>query len=262
MGLLRATLAAAERGAVISSLRAKVLDEGKRGRDGVSDAELTPADAEREVLAFMDAVHRRIGHDLHDGLGQILVGASFMLRNLEDDVAPSLRADVQKLSATINEAITRVQSIARGLAPIRLNEVTITEALRSVCASVRGIPGVECTLDVDESAGAQSESTKLQICLIAQEAVRNALRHGNATRVEIALQSFGEHTLLTIRDNGCGIGEAVSSPGLGLQSMHYRAHVLGGSLEVVSLEGGGTLVRCLWSAQRGPAESATHRIMP
>jgi signal transduction histidine kinase len=202
---------------------------------------------EREVLALTDAVQRRIAHDLHDGLGQLLAGAALMAKGLSQRAPTTLRDDLERLVAMLNDATGRVQSIARGLAPLRLRGVSAAEALRDTCAAVLAGSGAEAVFELDPLAE-QGESVNVQMCLIAQEAVRNALRHGRATRIAIRFAREGERIVLSIQDNGAGLGSERPQPGLGLESMAARARSLGGSLAITRLEPAGTLVRGTWPA--------------
>jgi len=203
---------------------------------------------ERQVLALTDAIQRRIAHDLHDGLGQLLAGAALMAKGLSQRAPGTLREELERLVAMLNEATGRVQSIARGLAPLRLGGVSAAEALREACSAVLAGSGAEVVFEIDPRAEQQGETVDVQTCLIAQEAVRNALRHGQATRIVVGLARQDERIVLSIQDNGAGLGSQSSKPGLGLESMASRARALGGSLQVTRLEPRGTLVRGSWPA--------------
>ncbi|HEV8549128.1 MAG TPA: ATP-binding protein [Polyangiaceae bacterium] len=219
---------------------------------GTTLDEDAPSLSERDVVAVTDAVQRRIGHDLHDGLGQLLAGAAMIAKSLSQRAPAALRDDFERLVHTLNDATGRVQSIARGLAPLRLSGISASEILRDACAAVQADARVEIAFDIDPSAEHQGEAANVQMSLIAQEAVRNALRHGHATRITVRLDRDGERIVLSIHDNGAGFGVPRSRPGLGLESMEYRARALGGSLEVKAVEPGGTLVRGAWPSPLTP----------
>lgn len=202
----------------------------------------------RQVLALTDAVQRRIAHDLHDGLGQLVAGAALVAKGLSQRAPVAMREDLERLVAMLNEATGRVQSIARGLSPLRLGATSAAEALRDACSAALVGSGAQAVFEIDPRAEQQGEAVNVQICLIAQEAVRNALRHGQATRVAVGLARKDDLIVLSIQDNGAGLGIASSKPGLGLESMAFRARALGGSLELTRLEPAGTLVRATWPA--------------
>jgi two-component system sensor kinase FixL len=222
---------------------------------GLSAADLGLS--EEQLLAIADSVRHGVGRDLHDGLGQLLAGAALMARALEHQVGENLQPQLGRLVETLNDAILRVQRIARGLAPVGLQGLTTVQALESLCATVQATHAVECSLEFCASPANESEATKLQIYLIAQEAIRNALRHGKATRIEIGLELLGAQSTLTIHDNGSGVHALANAHGFGLESMLYRARALGGTLTVTRLEPHGTAVRCVWPTPEAPESAAT-----
>jgi two-component system sensor histidine kinase UhpB len=192
------------------------------------------------------AVQRRIAHDLHDGVSQLLVGAALMAKNLLEQAPPGMRPDIARLAELLDETMARVQSIARGLSPFHLGKLGVTAALRSVCAGVEANGAVKWSLEIDAASETLTEQTIVELCLIVQEAMRNAVRHGHAHSVDVRLVRYGAESVLSIADDGSGLKPDASSPGLGLESMSQRARRLGGSFEIGALARGGTLVRCVW----------------
>ncbi len=92
---------------------------------------------------------------------------------------------------------------------------------------------------------------------IAQEAVSNAVKHGRASHVWLELARRGTDVTLTIRDDGRGVpagGAAAAGAGMGLQTMAYRARIIGGTLDVRAGESGGTVVACACPASRDVVE--------
>jgi signal transduction histidine kinase len=79
---------------------------------------------------------------------------------------------------------------------------------------------------------------------IAQEALSNAGRHANASRIMVELSGDDDALLLTVEDDGCGLPAGVSGPGMGLRTMAFRAHLLQGAFGVNAGPAGGTRVSC------------------
>jgi signal transduction histidine kinase len=91
----------------------------------------------------------------------------------------------------------------------------------------------------------EENGTATHLYRIAQEAVRNAVRHGKARRIEVSLSSGGSGVVLTVSDNGIGLPEPERrGDGLGLRIMKHRAAMIGATFEIAALETGGTLVTC------------------
>jgi signal transduction histidine kinase len=106
--------------------------------------------------------------------------------------------------------------------------------------------GVPCEVVRSDRPAALSDSAATHLYRIAQEAITNAVKHGNAGHIEIACERQQQQLVLTIGDDGCGLCESAGeSGGMGLHIMRYRARSLGGELSVASRQGGGTLVRCV-----------------
>lgn len=214
-------------------------------------------DLEREAVAASELERRRIGHDLHDGLGQVLTGVSLRLQHLYNELAregsPHARA-VQGLTATIQETIAETRRVTRDLAPGLLTEQGIGEALRSLAESINNHPEVTCTVrwSIDEDVRDKKIATHL--FRIAQESINNAIRHGGAQNIDLRLERRGDLQFLEILDDGSGIPpEGQRIEGLGLKSMHYRARMLAGRLEITPRSEGGTRVLCCYPS--GPIDS-------
>jgi two-component system, LuxR family, sensor kinase FixL len=210
---------------------------------------------ELEVLRISDAERRRIGHDLHDGLGQQLTGIGLISRSLarrlrkEEHPAAETAEEITEL---IGEADEQARRLARGLVPVELTTDGLSEALRRLSQHAQRLFSIECTVDVSvESHHHQRDpDVAAHLYRIAQEAVSNAVRHGRASRVAITLTATAERLRLQVRDNGAGIPDAAfhatpgETRGMGLRIMHYRARIIGGSLSVRIGADGGTVVLC------------------
>lgn len=194
----------------------------------------------RDVFDAGVREHRRIGRDLHDGLGQHLTGVSFMLHGLAERLRAAGRpevhqaAEVQRLVAA---AISQVRDLATALNPVGAND--FATALHALAAYATAAFGVECR--VRAAAGFDVDAvTAEQLYRIAQEAVTNAIRHGGARHVEIVLQGSGAAGKLTVVDDGVGFAESDVAPGMGLRGMRQRAALVRGTVSFASTTGHGT----------------------
>jgi signal transduction histidine kinase len=84
----------------------------------------------------------------------------------------------------------------------------------------------------------------LHLYRIAQEAVNNAVKHGNAKRIRINLDRSGGIMVLSVKDDGCGFSQEGLMEGSGLKSIHYRAQAIGATIELRSHPGEGTHLIC------------------
>ncbi len=206
---------------------------------------------EREILEISGREQRRIGQDLHDSLCQHLAGIGFMGKVLERKAAtqqPIRSEDMLEIVELIDQAITLTRGFARGLNPVRLEADGLMMALIELTSNVERLFGVTCRFECDRPVFLSDDAVASHVYRIAQEALNNAIKHGKADIITIALKQEGESCVLTITDNGVGIGSVHShGKGMGLSIMQYRASMIGAVLEIKAPEAGGTLIQCVFS---------------
>jgi PAS domain S-box-containing protein len=210
---------------------------------------------EKAILDISAREQRRIGQDLHDGLGQHLTGIAFMAKVHEAKLAEqdSSEADeAAKIVKLVNEAIHKSRELARGLLPVVSDAQGLMSALQLWAAEVEDLFGVSCRFQCETPVLIHDDSMATHLYHIAQEAVNNAIKHGNAQEILIQLAADHGSGTLAIKDNGKGITEIASgTPGMGLHIMNYRAGMIGGSLEVDRDYPRGTIVTCLFPVKDG-----------
>ncbi len=203
---------------------------------------------EKKVLEVSDQEQRRIGRDLHDGLCQHLSATLFASKILEEELAgKSLpqAAQAGQIAEFINRAITQARDVARGLEPVKLAANGLMSALEELAATVRTMQRVDCVFRSETPVLIDNDAAAIHLYRIAQEAVNNAVKHAQPRRIQIGLDNSGEKITLTIKDDGVGVRLAGRQhDGMGLQTMNYRARVIGAVLDVRRDPGGGTVVTC------------------
>ena len=205
---------------------------------------------ERELLEISNREQRRIGHDLHDGVCQQLVGISYLTETLADrllEKGASESTEAERISYLIKNALSQTRGVARGLFPVRLEENGLSSALEELAANAAALFRIPCSFACENPPETVDNGIALHLYYIAQEAVANAAKHGRANNVRLTLEPLKDRYALTIQDDGAGFSLAgAPHTGMGLRIMHYRARVIGATLEVNSRPGGGTTVRCLF----------------
>lgn len=204
---------------------------------------------ERAVLEAVNREHYRIGNDLHDGLGQELTGVALMLRGVAGRLTaeyPPILPEVESIMQLVNNAIESTRALARGLSPVNLERGGLKDALDGLAMHASELYGVYvvCTY---RGAGAEPLNPELanHLYRIAQEAVRNAVRHGQARSIRLHLHVSRAKVRLTITDDGSGLPDnAMDAPGMGLKIMSYRARMLGGDLRFERGESQGVRIVC------------------
>jgi PAS domain S-box-containing protein len=205
---------------------------------------------EKTILEVSGREQRRIGQDLHDGLGQHLTGIAFMSKVQEQKLvekdAPEA-GDAAKIVHLVNEAIHKTRELARGLLPVVSDAEGLMSALQQWAGEVEDLFAVRCRFQCFTPVLIHDDTVATHLYYVAREAVNNAIKHGHAREIVIRLDADEHQGALTIQDNGCGIPEiAAGNKGMGLHLMNYRARIVGGSLEVQRVPTGGTMVTCLF----------------
>ncbi|MBW3540125.1 MAG: histidine kinase, partial [Planctomycetes bacterium] len=150
-----------------------------------------------------------------------------------------------ELTELILDAQNGARRLAKGLFPVEVDAAGLMAALRELADSV-GQNGVECIFECDSVVAVSRNDVATHLFRIAQEAVNNSVRHGQAQHVTIRLSGEGETLSLEIIDDGCGLPDdfAERSGGMGLRIMRYRAGAIGAAFDVRPADGCGTHVTC------------------
>ena len=215
---------------------------------------------EKEILEISNREQRRIGHDLHDGVCQLLAGVAYRIDILADQLQEKNMAEfseAERVGSLINEAIKQTRGVARGLFPVQLEENGLVWALEDLVTNAGNIFRIKCDLSFAKPFPIVESGAALHLYYIVQEAVLNAAKHGNATQINIALTCQGDRFMLTIQDDGAGFEmTGGNSTGMGIRIMRYRARVIGATLDLKSRPGQGTQVTCVFYAapQKGGKE--------
>ena len=202
---------------------------------------------EKEVLEVTGRERYRIGKYLHDDLGQHIVGVEVMCSLLEKRLRSQKNPEVQPLEEIgiyLREAHEKARSMASTLCPVRLEEHGLHSAISELVSKIEKMYGVSCRFqNLIKDIKIYNSQIAINMYYIVQEAINNALRHGEAENIDITYSSNQGKIYLSIEDDGAGFSlpESVSS-GMGLNLMKYRARAIGGTLEVTSSPGSGTSV--------------------
>jgi PAS domain S-box-containing protein len=241
---------------------APILDEQGRYAGAVAGVlDVTERFAlERVVRDISEREQRRIGEDLHDGLGQMLtaieLSCSLLKQDLPSDL-PDLQNQAAQMGERLREAIRQTRTLALGLTGFRLTSHGLCTALTELAQSISSLGRLRCRFDCPEPVSLHDPVIDIHLYRIAQEAVHNAVKHAQGSQVRICLTQAAGALRLQVSDDGTGLPgrSEAPNPGMGLQVMRHRASIIGAQLSVESSPGQGVTVTCL--CQRGDAEAGS-----
>ena len=224
---------------------------------------------EHQIIEASANEQRRIGQDLHDGLCQDLIGiafqADFAARNVSA-FSPDDGELVRQIAASVRNSATQARRLSHGLNPVDLAGGGLPVALEALSRRVTESFKIDCTFKWDHETEIDQEVVATHMFRIAQEAISNAIKHGNARRVELKLACESGRVTLGVRDNGKGFSAQLkvrraphsqdTSSGIGMHTMRYRANMIGAVLDINSRPGKGTLLKCSL-VNRGPNRRTT-----
>lgn len=204
----------------------------------------------REVIEAEIRERRRIGEELHDGLGQILSMIKLRLTSIseKDDSIPGKNKEkITDIILLTDQAFSELRTISHNMAPIFLQERGLAAALRDQLDRISKsnnykvyffAEGIEKTLDPF------LESTLYRI---AQEMLNNIIKHAKATEIYLQVISDGQEVTLIAEDNGKGfeMNDDSGTKGIGLKNIFSRAENLGGHVLIDSAPNRGTILTVL-----------------
>ena len=210
---------------------------------------------EVEVAHLVEAERVQLGMELHDNLCQQIAATamltSTLAKRLRDQDSP-LADMAGRLVTSLSQAGDDAHALARGLLPVQVEADGLMVALAGLARRTEEMQGVACAFECAAPVPVASNAIATHLFRIAQEALNNALKHGQARHIVVTLTQQDGMTL-TVYDDGAGIPpEKQRAPGSGLRIMAYRARIIGAELSVTPAPAGGTLVRCTLKKGDGP----------
>ena len=202
-----------------------------------------------KVVVAQEEERRRIAHEVHDGIAQLIVSAKQHVDTARDVATtdPDRAArETGRAAERLERAIIETRRVLHALRPSAVDSVGLVEAMR-LALDEAGREAGWSTRFVDRLGDARvPPAVETAAFRILQESLFNASRHARSTSVEVELSRRDRWLHLEVRDDGVGLdGDrgATSGRGLGLGGMQERAQLLGGTCRIDSGRGSGTSIR-------------------
>lgn len=206
-------------------------------------------EVQRELLDLSANERSAMGRELHDQLGQHLVGTAMAAQVLAQRLQgqEDLSGQARRIAALLEQGVAETRQLAHGLLLTQVEPERLVAELEELCSTLRQqYPRVACGMGVRTAAQLRDAAAAAQAFRIGQEALRNAFRHSGASRVGLTLDTDSAGRLvLTVVDDGRGLPQpGERKAGMGLRIMRHRAEHLGADLQIETMPGGGTRIRC------------------
>src|SRR6266536_900207 len=236
---------------VLSKLRTLVRELDRRVDERTGALEREMAEGRRldqEIARVADRERRRLGHDLHDKLGQHLTGTALTAQLLKEKLAARSAPEVseaEKLVRYVEEGIDLTRNLARGFFSPELEADGLSVALEGLAENISERFAINCIFHGEDSIPLRDSAVATQLYRIAQEAATNAAKHAAAENIDIRVTMDGSELTLAIIDDGVGFPDKPSnSKGLGLRLMRHGAALIDAALSVQRNGGSGTVATC------------------
>ncbi len=200
---------------------------------------------QREILAIPAREQQRIGEELHDGLGQQLTGLSMLAQSLLNKASKPEYELASQIASGLQEALAQVRALSRGMMPIQIYADGFMISLQEITETIQQQSNIPIKLQIDDVVLLFDDATATHLYRIVQESLNNAVKHADASQIDVSLKIERDHGLLEIIDNGIGIPNDFSdSSGLGLNIMKHRCGLFDGEITINPAGQRGTKVCC------------------
>ena len=200
--------------------------------------------AEQELLRVYEKTSQKFGRELHDDLGQQLTALAMLSEILSQNLQQEnslLCQSSQKITKRLNEAVSQVRLMSHELCPISSDYGNLIDMLGMLIEQTSGLDKLTCGFHFDPDRAESyfgyvdlpAEERNIQFFRIAQEAITNAIKHSRATHIELLLRHEDNGDVLEINDNGIGLSSN-NADGFGMDSMLFRANMLGAQINFIS----------------------------
>lgn len=204
-----------------------------------------------EIKVAQENERRRVAVEIHDGVAQWMVGASYDIkaagRRFSSSGLPDMEEELTRIRNTVQRSIRELRRTIANLRPLPLEELGLAEAVRQA-ASELAADGINCQTRTSGPLPALTPAEEVTIYWVVQEMLNNVRRHSGASQATVEITCHDNTFTLTVSDNGRGfeppptLEGSLSLSHLGLLGMKERAELLGGHLSIQSKPGQGTVV--------------------
>ncbi|MFK7923070.1 MAG: sensor histidine kinase, partial [Bacteroidia bacterium] len=191
----------------------------------------------KAALEAQEAERKRIGRDLHDDIGSMIATARLFVQQT-DSQSPQHAKLMNQADDILIETVKSLHVITQDLVPTILNQLGLVEAIDALCDTIRQNSKLELHFQAEPNLSIAPQAA-LHLYRIVQELFNNALKHAEASRIDIQLRRTLSHLAFSFQDDGKGIHAPSKTPssGLGLKNIESRLSLLAGTMKITSDSG-------------------------
>ncbi|MDI7261607.1 MAG: sensor histidine kinase, partial [Thermodesulfobacteriota bacterium] len=227
------------------------ITERKRAEEALRESEERLHFLSSRLLTAQETERKRISMELHDELGQALIGLKLGLSSIQKKLRKDqrvLRDECEYIQGSLEQVINSIRRLSQGLSPYLLETLGLTAALRRLIEDLTKYHKVETSVEIVDIDHFVSQERQLIIYRILQEALSNIRRYAEATHISVAIKKENDCLSFLVKDNGKGFDvkqamlRDINERGLGLAAMEERVRMLGGFFNIQSEVGKGTRI--------------------
>jgi two-component system, NarL family, sensor histidine kinase UhpB len=217
----------------------------------------------RRLFEVQEEERKRLARDLHDDVGQALTALKIQLESIaRPGNELTARARLDEIVDTVQHTLERVRQLSLSLRPPQLDDLGLAAALRSHLDRQARVAGLYAHFEAEDAPQDLAPDAETACFRVAQEAINNVLRHARARNLWVRLFTAGGRLAISVRDDGRGFdldsvrARAANGASLGLIGMEERMALAGGSFELRSSPGQGTVLLATFPAATASRERA------
>jgi PAS domain S-box-containing protein len=194
----------------------------------------------RRLIAAQEEERKRVARELHDDLNQRMAVMSIELEQLGQgkQLPASFRKNIQKLQSQAQEISSDIHRLSYKLHPAKLDHLGLAAAVKGLCDELPVAPNGKPRAHFHQSGFPADIPKDAALCIfrIAQEVLRNCVKHSGAESAQVVLTKTDRAIRLSVSDNGCGFDTEsdLMEKGLGFISMKERLRIVGGEIKICS----------------------------
>jgi two-component system CheB/CheR fusion protein len=203
---------------------------------------------EQEMAELTTVDRQRLAAHLHDTVSQQISGVSMLAASLKGQLPADspVQGMLDNLEAAADKAKQQLGDLARGMFPVERDARGLRVALAGLAEEMVRMYEIPCQFECPNEVEMEDNYTATHLYLIAREAVYNAVRHAQPSKIVIHLEKNDEGVCVSVRDDGIGMPTPSDGRpgGLGTRIMQHRCRLVRGRLKIDSTPGRGTVVKC------------------